>query len=76
METIFVDFNNADTYGRVRLNTIGTFESIKEKNIELIESKQVQLDDEDSLRNIGTFTFSETENIWVAEIDWKNFIHY
>jgi hypothetical protein len=54
METIIVDFNNADSYSRIRLNTIGAFESIKEKNIELIEGKQVQLDDEDSLKNIDT----------------------
>jgi hypothetical protein len=75
METINVDFNNADSHGRVRLNKAGAIESISEKNIELVEGKQVELHDEDSLRNVGTLKFSKEENIWVAEIDWKNFIH-
>jgi hypothetical protein len=32
METINVDFNNADIHGRVRLNTAGALASISEKN--------------------------------------------
>jgi hypothetical protein len=76
METINVVFNNADIHGRVRLNTVGALASIDEKSIELIEGKQVELDDDDSLKNVGTLKFSEEENIWVAEIEWKHFTHY
>jgi len=64
-ETIIVDFNNADSLGRVRLTTAGALQSINEKRIELIEGKQVKLDNDDGLTNI-----------WVAEIDWNNFTHY
>jgi hypothetical protein len=76
MEIIEVDFNNADASGRIRLNTDGAIESIKERSIELVEGKQVELDDEDSLKNTGTLRFSKSEDIWVAEIDWKTFIHH
>ena len=39
VETIFVDLNNRDELGWVRVNTIGSLESIKNNNIELIEGK-------------------------------------
>jgi hypothetical protein len=77
MDTIlFVDFNNADKLGRIRLNTLGALRCIREKNIDLFEGKQVKLDDEDSLTNTGILKFSKEENIWVAEIDQETFIHY
>jgi hypothetical protein len=50
-ETIIVDFNNADSLGRVRLTTAGALQSINEKRIELIEGKQVKLDNDDGLTN-------------------------
>ena len=76
METIFADFNNLDSWGRVRLITTGSLESIQPDSIELIEGKQVQLDDEDGLRNIGTLYFSKDENIWVAKLSPDNYIEY
>lgn len=76
METVNVDFNNTDSSGRIRLNTVGALESIRNKSIDLIEGKQVELDDEDGLRNIGILKFSKEEYIWVAEIEWGKFIYY
>lgn len=76
METITVDFNNTDIYGRIRLNTAGALAIINQRNIEFAEGTQVELNDEDSLRKVGTLKFSKEENIWVVEIDRKGFIHY
>ncbi len=72
---LFVDFNNADRYGRVRLNTNGTFADIKELNLELKEGMRVSLDDNDSLTTIGEVKYSDEEKIWVAEINWDDIKH-
>ena len=69
---IFVDFNNADKNGRVRLNVSGSVEDIKSNGIILQNGLLVLLDDDDGLKTLGKLTFSEEENIWVAEIDWKD----
>lgn len=37
MNKIFVDFNNADSNGRIRLNTNGTLSDIEKYKIELLE---------------------------------------
>ena len=68
--TISADFNNADRYGRVRLNTKGTFEDIDRLKIEFKENMKVLLDDNDGLTTIGNLKYSVEENIWVAEINW------
>ena len=75
IEVIFVDFNNADEKGRVRLSTNGSLNDIKNKNIELVEWKKVLLDDYDDLKTFGTLYFSNEENIWVAEINWDDIQH-
>ena len=67
---LFVDFNNADLHGRVRLNTNQTFADIDILKLELKEGMQVFLDDEDRLATIGHLTYSDEENTWVAEINW------
>ncbi|MET3503510.1 hypothetical protein ABIC45_005147 [Mucilaginibacter rubeus] len=72
MESIFVDFNNADVEGRVRLNAQGTLANIKAQNIELSNGLRLILDDEQELKAIGIVQFSENENIWVAKIDWND----
>ena len=72
---LFADFNNADQLGRVRLNTNGTFEDIKNLNIELKEGMQIFLDDDDCLTTIGQVKYSDEENIWVAEINWNDIKH-
>gem|GEM_PF-6053717 len=33
---------------------------------------QVTLDDQEEFNILGIVEFSETENIWVAKIDWKD----
>ena len=71
---LFVDFNNADRLGRVRLNTHGTFADIDRLNIELKENMQVLLND-DTLTTIGNIKYSREEKIWVAEINWNIIDH-
>ena len=50
IEVIFVDFNNADEKGRVRLSTNGSLNDIKNKNIELVNGKKVLLEDFEELK--------------------------
>ncbi len=69
---IFVDFNNSDPNGRVRLNTNGTFEDIERMKIQLKEGMQIRLDDNDGLTTVGRLKYSTEENIWVAEINWDS----
>jgi hypothetical protein len=73
---IFVDFNNADSSGRVRLNTKGTDETFKILQIQPKPGLKVLLDDDESLRTTGIIQFSRNENIWVAEIDWTKIEQY
>ena len=61
-KTIFVDFNNADNKGRIRLNTKGTLSDIKEKRIQLKAGLELLLDDEDQLSILGIIEYSEDEN--------------
>ena len=71
LEKIFVDFNNADKEGRVRLNTNEAFKDIETKKIMMKAGTNVLLDDHDGLKTIGILEFSQKENIWVAKIDWN-----
>jgi len=70
--TIFVDFNNADQEGRIRLNTAGALHDIITKNINLVDSLEVLLDDRQEFNGVGILEFSKSENIWVAGVDWSN----
>ena len=67
---IYVDFQNADTQGRVRLNTRGTLRDLQAQGVTLSEQLQVTLYSEEFEAN-GRAHFSVEENIWVAQIDWK-----
>lgn len=67
---IFVDFNNADLKGRIRLNTEGTLEDLRNKKVVLTEGIELLLDDDDGMATTGVTQFSEEENIWVALINW------
>ena len=69
--TIFADFNNADILGRIRLNTAGSLDDVKNKMITLKNGLQLIVDDDDGLTAHATVEFSKEENIWVAKIDWK-----
>ena len=69
---IFADFNNVDKTGRVRLNTKGTLDDLERKQIILETGLVLQLDDDDELSMRGVVEFSETENIWVAVVEWDD----
>ena len=68
--SIYADFNNADTSGRLRLNCDGTFRDLGEQNVELREGMSLLVYD-DELEADGTAHFSTEEQIWVVTIDWK-----
>jgi hypothetical protein len=73
---IFVDFHNADTEGRIRLNCIGTTDDLNAQKIQLEEGKILILHtagDDDTLEFYGMVQYSEEEKIWVATIDWEAF---
>lgn len=72
LHKIYADFNNADTRGRVRLNTNGSLNDIKEQNIGLKPGMMVQLNDNEEFSISGIVEFSNEENIWVVKIDWND----
>ena len=76
MIKLFADFNNADSYGRIRLNGRGTLEDITTLKVILHNNLKVILDDSDGLRVIGYIEFSTEEKIWVAKINWNEFEKY
>jgi hypothetical protein len=76
MIKLFVDFNNADPHGRIRLNTKGTLEDIINAKIVLRNNMKVTLDDSDGLRILGSIEYSMEEKIWVAKINWNEFEEY
>jgi len=63
------DFMNADSLGRVRLNTVGTIEDLARSGLHLAEGLAVVLHD-DELEADGVVTYSVDEKLWVATIDW------
>lgn len=68
---VWVDFNNTDTLGRVRLSCIGTIEALNWQGIHLVEGLEIGMYQDD--RNIeipGIVQRNEEENIWVAKVDW------
>ena len=71
--TLFADFNNTDTQGRIRLNTTGLQNDLRTQNISLKSGMKVLLDDNDELKAFGIVEYSTTENIWVAVIKWEDF---
>lgn len=66
---VFVDFHNADTQGRLRLNCIGTIEDLSAQKIELQTGQHLTLYSED-LEVDGIVEYSQSEHIWVVVIDW------
>jgi hypothetical protein len=69
LETIYVDFHNADAQGRVRLNCNGTIRDLADKGITLKNGLRLTLSD-DELEADGEVHFTEEEKPWVAVIDW------
>jgi hypothetical protein len=77
------DFHNADSQGRLRLDCVGTREGLAKQQIELRDGLVLtlyadDLDDKgelDELEADGVVSFSESENCWVAAIDWNAIRH-
>ncbi|MBV8882409.1 MAG: hypothetical protein JO235_00185 [Chroococcidiopsidaceae cyanobacterium CP_BM_RX_35] len=67
---IFADFHNADLEGRLRLNCIGTIEDLSHQRVDLQVGQVLRLYSEE-LEVEGTVQYSETEKVWVAQINWK-----
>jgi hypothetical protein len=68
--TVYADFHNADSRGRLRLNCIGTIRDLAEKRIVLVEGLRLILSD-DELEVDGEVHFAEEVHVWVAVIDWN-----
>jgi hypothetical protein len=67
---VFVDFHNADTRGRLRLNCIGTIEDLAQQQIVLHDGVCLTLYSEE-LEVEGVAEYSTDEHLWVAVIDWR-----
>jgi hypothetical protein len=80
---VYVDFHNADTQGRVRLNSVGTKEDLARQEIELREGLLLTLYSDDldenggldELQADGVVCFSDADRCWVATIDWSAIRH-
>jgi hypothetical protein len=83
MPKIYADFQNADAFGRVRLNCVGTVEDLAEQQVDLRDGLLLTLysDDLDTQGQLdellvdGIVSFSEEERCWVAVIDWSAIRH-
>ena len=70
LPAIYVDFMNADPQGRVRMNCTGTFEDLDRLALSMRDGLRVLVHDEE-LEADGEVSFSQSEQIWVARIDWN-----
>ena len=68
---IYVDFHNADTQERLRLNCTGTIEDLGQHRVLLHPGQTLQLYSED-LEVEDVVTYSTEENLWVAVINWDD----
>ena len=66
---VFVDFNNSDRQGRIRLNTVGALQDLNRLGIILREGTKMILCSLE-LQTEGTATYSTEEGLWVARVDW------
>jgi hypothetical protein len=66
---VFVDFNNSDRQGRVRLNCVGTVQDLNRLGIVLQEGAEMLLSCVE-LEVEGIVTYSTEEGLWVATVDW------
>ena len=64
-QRVFVDFNNADDRGRVRLNTPGTIDDLCNQGIELVEGLELTLYQVE-VEIKGVVEYSLEEQMWVA----------
>ena len=68
---IYGDFQNVDDSRRIRLSVTGSQEDIERLNLTLKDGMEIEVTDTHSLSADGIVRFSDSENIWVAEIDWE-----
>lgn len=68
---IWVDFQNSDPKGRVRLTSVGTVQELSRLGIVLREGLEVLLYCRE-LEAEGVVVYSEDEKRWVATLDWQN----
>ncbi|MCE7985698.1 MAG: hypothetical protein DYG89_31355 [Caldilinea sp. CFX5] len=68
---IYIDFQNADIQGRLRLNCTGTIEDLARQRVVLRPGQTFLLYSED-LEVEGTVIYSVEENLWVAVINWDD----
>ena len=75
---VYVDFHNADTRSRLRLNCIGTIEDLARQQILLSKGLVLTLTSDDGdeqgrpveLQVGGVVDYSTWEHCWVAAIEW------
>jgi hypothetical protein len=65
---VSVDFQNNDSEGRVRLNTVGTLQDLNRQGIILREGLKLLLYCLE-LETEGIVTYSAVEKLWVAKVD-------
>ena len=65
---VSVDFQNNDSEGRVRLNTVGTLQDLNRQGIILREGLELLLYCLE-LETEGIVTYSSAEKLWVATVD-------
>jgi hypothetical protein len=68
---VFVDFQNSDRQGRVRLNAVGTLQDLNRLGITLQEGTEMLLYCLE-LETEGTATYSAAEGLWVAMVNSDN----
>lgn len=75
---VYADFQNTDSWGRVRLNCVGTTRDLALQQVQLRDGLVLELytDDADAagrsevLQATGVVEYSQDEQCWVAVIDW------
>jgi hypothetical protein len=80
---IYADFQNLDDSNRLRLTCAGTAEDLQCHSLELQEGQVLTFytDDAneqgqpDELRVEGVVHYDETEQCWVAAVDWSGIRH-
>ena len=67
---LYADFNNADSEGRIRLNTAGTLKDLAQLGLRLQDGLMLTVHDEE-LTVDGEAVYSEQESVWTVRIDWN-----
>lgn len=70
LPVVYADFQSADPSGRVRLNTEQSLKDLVSLGPSLQDGQLVELRSEE-LVVCGTLRHSDVEEMWVAEIRWR-----